>query len=132
MEQGNTASGNQQIHRNTVGDGDREQHAGRRCDPAVDTIDVDPPPTLLQNHELDAVNLIAESDSLEFRHFSPEGEPAAHHFAHRLVTPEAQVKPAIRLGAATSDARDDSVTFKPTGNFESGYGSRDGCFSELR
>jgi hypothetical protein len=131
MEQCDPTTGNHQIDWNAVGDRHSQQDPGGRGNPAVDALEVNPTPTGIERHQLDSVDLVAQGDGRE-THLAPESQPPAHHFTDRRVAPQPEIEPTTRLGAATSDARDDSVAFKPTRNFESGNGSGDGCFSELR
>jgi hypothetical protein len=131
VEQGDPPPWCHQVHWNAVGDGYREENPWSRANPAVDPLHVNPTAALVQGHDFNPVNLIAEHDGLELRHFSPEGKPAAHSLAHRFPAPQAEVESTTRLGAAAGDTGDDAELFSPAWDLVSGNGSREVHFAEL-
>jgi hypothetical protein len=82
---------------------------------------VDPASPRLEAHDLDAVYLVTEGDSLEAGHGPAKCEPPAHHLAYRLVTPEAKIEATAGLGPTASDTGDHSVFLSPPRDFESGH-----------
>jgi hypothetical protein len=103
VQERDATAGNHQVDGNTIGHCDGEEYTGRGRGPAVDSVAVYPPASSIQAAHLDTVDLIAEGKRLELLHRSPEGEPAAHDLADRLVAPETQVE------ATTCDPGDHSV-----------------------
>jgi hypothetical protein len=125
MKQGDPSTGDQQVHGDTVCDRHREQHPGRSRDPAVDTFDLSPAAAPAHLRDLDAVNLVAQYDGVETRQGPAECEPAIHHFADRLITPETQVKTTPGLVTPAGYPGDDTIAVSPIRDLE----SRDGPWS---
>jgi hypothetical protein len=103
MEQGYTFVRNDKIDRDAISNGNGQQNFWIRGDPAIDPFNLDPSVRSIDPFHRNAVNLVAEYDSLEISHLPPEAKPATHYVAHRLGTPESQVESPSRLAAAPRD-----------------------------
>ena len=123
---------NNQIDRNAIGHGDGEKDAWCHRDPSIDGIDLYPPTTGIESHDLSAMHLPAEDGGVELLHFPAEGEPPVHHLTYRLRAPEAEIEAAAPLVATASNARDDSVLCAPIGDFEPGNAPWHGGLADLR
>jgi hypothetical protein len=131
MQEGHAASRGHQINRHTVGDRHSEQDSGCGGNPTVDSIDLDPAATRIEAHELDPVDLVAQSHSVKAREPATKREPPAHDLADRLPAPESEIEAPAGLGPAAGDAGDYAVTLLPAGNLEPGNISNDGGLSGL-
>lgn len=120
-----------QVYRYTISNGHGEQNARRGGDPTIHAIDVDPTAAGIEAHDLDTVHLQAEGARAKVAQLPAECEPAAHDFAYRLRTPEAEIEPAARLGSPAGDPGDDAVPFTPRGDLESGNGAWNRGFSDF-
>jgi hypothetical protein len=132
VQESDTATGRYQINRNTVSDGDGEQDAWCRGNPAVDVFDLDPAVAGIEGLELDPVHLIAESNSMKAGKRAAEREPPAHDLADGLLTPKTEIESASFFRAAAGDARGHAILFLPAWDFVSGDGPGDGSLAELR
>jgi hypothetical protein len=121
VEESHRSPWHNEIDRDAIGDGYGQQDPRRGSDPPIYSLDLDPPAAGIQAHHLDAVRLVAQRHGREFGQLPAERPPAAHHLTNRCVTPEAEVEPATRLGAAAGDAGDDTVSLPPTGDFQAGH-----------
>ncbi len=131
VKQGDPPTRRHQVDRDTIGDGYGEEDTACGGHPAVDALDLDPAGAGIQAHDLDAMHLIAESDSRKSAQGTSEGEPAAHYVTDRRLAPEAEIEASARIAAAASDAGDDSVSFFPMRNFEAWNLSGDDLFPDL-
>jgi hypothetical protein len=67
VKQRHALSRRYQVHRHTVGNGYGEQDSGCRRDPAIDTLYLNPAAPGIEAHELDAMYLVTERESVELR-----------------------------------------------------------------
>jgi hypothetical protein len=65
MKQGDPLAGRHQVHRHTIGNGNREQDAGSSRDPAIDCFDLNPSATGLDAGHIDPVYLISQDHRIE-------------------------------------------------------------------
>jgi hypothetical protein len=100
MEQGYPPTGDYEVDGYAIGDGKSQENSRIGGDPPVYPFYLDPSVCLIDLHYRNAVNLVAEHDSVEVSHLSSEAKPAIHHFAYRLRAPESQVESPLRLDAA--------------------------------
>lgn len=120
MEQGHSPSGDDEVDRYAIGDGNSQENSRIGGDPPVDPFDLGPSVRFIDLHDGYAVNLIAEDDGVEASHLPPEAKPAIHHFAYWLRAPESQVESSPRISAAAGDAGVNAITLTPTGNLKPG------------
>jgi hypothetical protein len=132
VQQRHAASGHDEIDRHAVGDSDGEEDLRHGGDPPIDPLELDPPAPVVQAHDLDAVDLVAQRDGPELRQLPAKCAPAAHHLPHRRVTPKTKIEPAARFGAAPGNTGNDSVALTPTRDLEPGHLSWDGGLADLK
>jgi hypothetical protein len=113
MEESHSPPGRYQVHRNAIGHCDREQDAGPARNPTIDSFFPDPSPGGIDLEQLHSVDLVPQDNSGEARHLPPQGQPTAHHFANRLVTPEPQIEAPAGVGTAPGYAGGDTVSLPP-------------------
>src|SRR5437016_5949768 len=110
--------GDGQIHRNAVGDRDRQQHARLFGRVTVEPVEDQPTvrPGLVPAH-VRAVHLMRQDDRRKScAEARAERAPAADHLPHRLVAPEAETQRACR------DAGDQSVALGPLCQLQAWHG----------
>jgi hypothetical protein len=126
VKQRHPAAGSHQVHGDAVGDGHGQEDARTPGDPAVNSLDVNPALSLGYCFDDGAMNLIPQDDCPELFHVPPQSKPPIHHLAHRLASPEAQIKSPPGLGAPGGDSCDDAVAFAPSRDLEPRHRSREG------
>lgn len=118
MEQGDRLSdGVDEVYRNAVSNGDRQEQTGGGGGMPIDAFDLHPTlPSMVPGH-FGFVDLIAQDCGLEAGFRPPEGPPPRHNLSDRCLGPQTEVKsPAFALSSAGYSG-DDLVFLAPAGDF---------------
>ena len=123
MEERHRPSRCNQVDRDAVRDGDKQEHARIGGDVPIDALDEDPAGAGDVPYHRRSVYLVTQDEALKSGFGGPERGPPAHHLANRLPGPETEIETRRRAFAASGDPRDDAVPAAPLGEGIPGNGT---------
>ncbi len=133
MEEGNCFTHRiDQVHRNTVRDGDGEKQTRRGSAMPIDPLNLDPPLSPIVPGHVGLVDLIAQYGCPKTRFGTPERPPASHYLADGRFGPQSEIEPPAPQLPPAGNPGHHPVLLAPAGDFVAGNVAGQAGFCEYQ